>query len=220
MKYLRGHRGRNTMAGQERPVAIVGEGYARDNYQNFFSSALDNALRRKSSFEQRGITVVTTSGALVTLVFTVVSFVLAHVGRGAVNPHSIIRGYLDVAAILFVIAAFLGLVVNLPIPYGEPNPYDLGRLLFPKEEEVMNALSERASDLTEDQVAKARSASRFLTDSGDTAAWEISLTFVNLLARARKLNQVRAIILFLAILSEVGAIGFLAWGSHRLLGIG
>jgi hypothetical protein len=102
----------------------------RQHYEDFLEQLLAGALSRKGTFEQRGITVVTTAGTLVTIVFAIVSFVLAHVTRG-VNPHSVVRSWIDVAAILFVLASVLGLLVNLPVRYGEPDPLDLGDLVLP-----------------------------------------------------------------------------------------
>jgi hypothetical protein len=209
----------------------------RTYYEDFFSDVLDGVLSRKSSLEQRGITVVTTAGALVTLVFTVVSFVLAHVGKGTINPHAIIRGSIELAAVLFVAAAIIGLAINIPVPYGAPHPLDLAGFLYPEAllegaaaehkdpdghesaEGELVALIQQKDHLTEKQELELRSRSRFLTDTADRAAWQVALIRVKLLARARRWNQLKAQLLFLAILSEVGAIGSLAWGIHKLLGL-
>lgn len=187
--------------------------------------------------------------------FAVVSFVLAHVASNAINPHSVIRGSIDIAAILFVIAAGLGLLVNLPVPYGEPHPLELANILFPEETESDQPagstdhpedkpLLEPSGQSTPQQTATEPSGqpgerlavipagsdllqwpqeisrkAHFFTDTADDAAWKIAATRVKLIRQARRWNFLKAQLLFLAILSEVAAIGFLAWGVHRLLGL-
>jgi hypothetical protein len=237
----------NVHSGQTAEVA-PSEKPGASYYEDFISKVLDNTLARKGAIEQRGISVVTTAGTLVTIVFAVVSFVLAHVASNTINPHSIIRGAIDGAAILFVIAAGLGLLVNLPVPYGEPHPLELANILFPEETESdqpaggadqredesrLEASSQSSpqqtaidplgppdsplvvipagNDLLQGSQEISRKA-RFFTDTAGDAAWKIAATRVKLLRQARRWNFLKAQLLFLAILSEVGAIGLLAWG--------
>ncbi len=69
---------------------------------------------RKKSLEQRGITVVTTSGSLVTLVFAAVTIVSkgTHFANLFEHEHHLIATGLW----LFVAAAVLGLFSNVPLP--------------------------------------------------------------------------------------------------------
>lgn len=199
----------------------------RTYYEDFFSKVLDDALERKGSLEQRGITVVTTSATLVTLIFTIVSFVLAHVGSSGINPHAFIRGSIDLAVILLVAAAVFGLAINLPVPYGTPDPRDLAEFLFDEDTAEGSQVgspsratrSKGEERYTREQEVELRSRSRFLTDNADAAAWEVALARVKLLSRAKRWNQLKARLLFLAVLCEVVAIGSLAWGIHKLLGL-
>jgi hypothetical protein len=233
-------------AAQAEPVSTDGGEQAKFNpgrtyYEDFFSKVLDGALERKGSLEQRGITVVTTSATLVTLIFTIVSFVLAHVGSSGINPHSFIKGSIDLAVILLVAAAVFGLAINLPVPYGTPDPRDLAGFLFDEdatekplkgspasstttsieEEEITSPPTRSRGEerYTREQEIESRSKSRFLTDNADAAAWEVALARVKLLRRAKRWNQLKARLLFLAVLCEVVAIGSLAWGIHKLLGL-
>ena len=218
----------NTTLPPEPPLSvnsgeIVVPATGRAYYEDYISKVLDRALDSKNSLEQRGITVVTTSGALVTLVFTVVSFVLSHVGSNAINPHAIIRGSIELAALLFVVAAFLGLAINLPVPYGAPNPQDLAGFLYNESltegEPSLGAQTQSKEQFTKERESELRSGSRFLTDSTDAASWEVALSRVKLLRKAKKWNQLKALALLCAVSSEVVAIGSLAWGIHKLLGL-
>jgi hypothetical protein len=213
----------------------------RQYYDDFLSKLLDGAISRKGTFEQRGVSVVTTAGALVTIVFTVVSFVLAHVSGKSINPHAIIRGWIDAATGLFVIASVFGLSVNIPVSYGEPDPLELADLVLPHEERELVAsiesgpevaLREEVEPAEPDTLAAKKTEPsgqvnqvmgeplpRYLTATANTATLEIAQTRVKLLIRARKQNTRKAWLLFAAIVCEVVAILCLAWGIHRLLGL-
>jgi hypothetical protein len=240
--------------------ASSGEKSGRQYYDEFLGNLLAGALARKGTIEQRGVNVVTTAGTLVTAVFAIVSFVLAHTGSGTLNPHHIIRGWIDVAAFLFVVAGILGLLVNIPVPYGDPDPKELDNLMLPEErpieqsvgfeppgsdnerELIAIAFEQLGSDSTDDEIRQflhraqvevttseinyVRSGktglfvqlpSPFLANSADTAAYRIAATRVDLLRKARRWNSVKAQLLFWAVVAEVVAITFLAWGIHRLL---
>src|SRR5689334_6295067 len=73
----------NVHSGQT-PEVAPSEKPGASYYEDFISKVLDNTLARKGAIEQRGISVVTTAGTLVTIVFAVVSFVLAHVANNAI----------------------------------------------------------------------------------------------------------------------------------------
>lgn len=87
-----------------------------DVYADFVKSLVDAESSRKSSLEQRGIAVITTSGTLVTLLFGLIAVITS--SKTFVLP-SRVHGWLAGAAILFVLAALLGIVMNVPLFYGE-----------------------------------------------------------------------------------------------------
>jgi hypothetical protein len=208
----------------------VEQGGGRQYYDDFISKTLDDANARKSSIEQRGINVVTTVGALLTIVFSVVSFVLVHTGSKAVNPHALIRGFIDAAGILFVLAGILGLLVNVPVPYGMPDPNDLEARLDLGDEGVadqltvesigsadIDVLGERSPQHSAPEPPRADQSSRFITDTASEATLTIASTRIDLLKKANKWNLLKARFLFAGVFCEVFAIAMLAWGVHRLL---
>ena len=85
-------------------------------YTDFIKSMLDAEDSRKSSLEQRGIGIITTSGTLVTLLFGLTT---AITGAKAFTFPPAARDWLAPAAILFVAAAAAGMVVNVPLFYGK-----------------------------------------------------------------------------------------------------
>jgi hypothetical protein len=93
-----------------------------DVYSDFIKTVLDAEDARKASLEQRGLAVVTTAGALVTLLFGLVSAI-----TGATGYHlpGATHGPLIAAAVLFAFAAAFGIVVNMPFFYETPTPASL-----------------------------------------------------------------------------------------------
>jgi hypothetical protein len=85
-------------------------------YADFISSLLDAESSRKSSLEQRGIGVVTTSGTLVTLLFGLIAVITS--AKSFTLPGRA-HGWLVGAAILFIAAAAVGISTNLPLFYGK-----------------------------------------------------------------------------------------------------
>lgn len=85
-------------------------------YTEFIKSMLDAEDSRKSSLEQRGIGVITTSGTLVTLLFGLTA---AITGAKAFTFPAAARDWLTPAAVLFVAAAAAGMAVNVPLFYGK-----------------------------------------------------------------------------------------------------
>jgi hypothetical protein len=85
-------------------------------YADFIKSMLDAEDSRKSSLEQRGIGIITTSGTLVTLLFGLTT---AITGAKTFTFPAAARDWLTPAAILFVAAAAAGIVVNVPLFYGK-----------------------------------------------------------------------------------------------------
>jgi len=89
------------------------------SYGRTIKDQLDEERARKSSLEARGIGIVTSSGALATLLFGLVTFT-----RGT-NPQlhwdvgPLAKGALLVSVVLFATAALLGLAANFPGDYKE-----------------------------------------------------------------------------------------------------
>ncbi|MEX0972638.1 MAG: hypothetical protein WDZ46_05210 [Solirubrobacterales bacterium] len=69
---------------------------------------------RKSSFEQRGLAVITTSGALVSLLFGLTAVLT---GAGGYQLPEVSRIGVLAALVFFVVAAIGGIVTNLPRSY-------------------------------------------------------------------------------------------------------
>jgi len=86
-------------------------------YAELLKEELAAQEARKASFEQRGLAVVTTSGALAALLFGLAS--LAMTGKIQSLP-SDAKVWLAVALVAFVCAAVLGLLTNFPFVYDAP----------------------------------------------------------------------------------------------------
>ena len=83
-------------------------------YGEFVKDELAVQDARKTSFEQRGLAVVTTAGALATLLFGLAAFAAA----GKTQPLSAgAKELLDIAVVVFVAAAILALGTNFPLLY-------------------------------------------------------------------------------------------------------
>jgi hypothetical protein len=87
-----------------------------DVYADFVKSMLDAEVVRKSSLEQRGLGIITTSGTLVTLLFGLAAAITS--AKTFTFP-SAARDWLTAAAILFVLAAAAGIGANIPLFYGK-----------------------------------------------------------------------------------------------------
>lgn len=83
-------------------------------YGALLSAELRAQDARKASFEQRGVAVVTTSGALVTLLLGLEGF--ASKSAGFVLPAAS-HGWLIAGLVGFVLAAIAALLVNMPLSY-------------------------------------------------------------------------------------------------------
>lgn len=91
-------------------------GYA--SYAAFVKDELAAQDARKASFEQRGITVITTSGALATLLLGLAALSTKKADT-FVLPHPA-DTYLAISLVLFAAAAVLALLTNLPMNYDTP----------------------------------------------------------------------------------------------------
>ena len=85
-------------------------------YTDFVKSLVDAEASRKSSIESKGISVITTSGTLVTLLFGLVAVVTSH---SSFTLPVAAHGWLVAAVLAFVVAAALAILVSFPLPYGQ-----------------------------------------------------------------------------------------------------
>jgi nitrate reductase NapE component len=88
-------------------------------YADYVREQLAGQEARKTSLEQRGLSVVTTSGALVTLLFGLTTLA---VEREAFTLPGASRALLVVAIVFFVVAAVAAIVTNMPLSYEGVTP--------------------------------------------------------------------------------------------------
>jgi hypothetical protein len=93
----------------------TGDSPGRELYSEFIKDQLDEEQERKKSFEQRGVTVITTSGALVTLLFGLTA--LSVKGESTFEIPTLSATFLTVGLVFFVVAAVLALLTNIPRSY-------------------------------------------------------------------------------------------------------
>jgi hypothetical protein len=93
-------------------------------YADFISKQLDEEEKRRTSLEQRGISVISTSGALVTLLFGLAALVT---GRQGFELPGSARAMLFVALGFFFVAALLAIATNAPLRYVDVRTDDLRR---------------------------------------------------------------------------------------------
>lgn len=84
-------------------------------YGEFAKDELAAQDQRKASFEQRGLAVITTSGALVTLLFALAALSTKE-SQTFVLPDRA-RGWLEAALVSFFFAAVAALITNVPLGY-------------------------------------------------------------------------------------------------------
>jgi hypothetical protein len=91
-----------------------------DIYETFIESTLEYERARKASLEQRGLSIVSSSGVLITLLLGFATFVRGKNDLIAPLPPRIL---LAAGLVAFLIAILLGLAVNQPLSkYYEPVP--------------------------------------------------------------------------------------------------
>lgn len=95
-------------------------------YRGLIDDALKREDVRKVSFEARGLSIITSSGTIVTLVFG-----LAALATQATKfkLDSTTKTALAVSLGCLIVAAVFGILCNMPIGYGEADEKDLKRLL-------------------------------------------------------------------------------------------
>jgi len=89
----------------------------------FVAEQLAEERLNKTSLEARGLALITTSGAFTTLVLGIAALV----GNGRLPGTSRVLLVLSLAA--FVLAAIMGVVVNMPADYDEPSAVSLRAVL-------------------------------------------------------------------------------------------
>jgi hypothetical protein len=104
-------------------------------YGAYLKDELARQDTRQASFEQRGIAVVTTAGALVTLLFGLAAFSTA-TANGTPLTHEE-KVWLAVALGLFFVAALFALITNWPIKYAGPVMPDVVALLEATDENTV-----------------------------------------------------------------------------------
>ncbi len=95
------------------------DGSGRAVYADYIREQLAGQEARKTSLEQRGLSVVTTSGALVTLLFGLTTLA---VERESFTLPEASRALLVAAVVFFVIAAVAAIVTNMPLSYEGVTP--------------------------------------------------------------------------------------------------
>ena len=84
-------------------------------YGEFIKDELDVQDKRKASFEQRGLAVITTSGTLVTLLFALAALSTKKADTFTL-PHTA-EVWLSIALALFFVSALCALLTNAPLIY-------------------------------------------------------------------------------------------------------
>lgn len=156
-------------------------------YGEYIKDELARQDMRQSSFEQRGIAVVTTAGTLVTLLFGLAALSTSS-ARG--NPlHREESVWLAVALVLFFAAAVLAIATNFPIDYEGPGTPDPKKPDDPSIATRLNATPE---------------------DSPDNAAFAVADVRLTILTSAQKKNGRKGKFLFAALAAEVAAVACVA----------
>lgn len=140
-------------------------------YGDYIREELDRQLARKTSFETRGLSVITTAGTLVTLLFALATLSTRE-EQTFVLPRTA-QIILVISVVCFLVAIAAALATNLPVAYKHVLP-----------SELRTAVKESWDD------------------SASVARRRVAHTRVDALESARKLNGVKAWILFGAITAE------------------
>ncbi|HEV8681174.1 MAG TPA: hypothetical protein VGS09_00135 [Actinomycetota bacterium] len=131
-------------------------GMAGDAYGPLIEDQLNSERAAKSSFEQRAVAVITTSGVLVSLLFGLAAIVTSTEGFEA--PYAA-RVLLAVALGFFLGAAVLGIAVNAPRGYEEAASDNLRLLTEQEFWEARQAIgSRRAAEVRVEILQNARGA--------------------------------------------------------------
>lgn len=167
---------RHSEGATESPQQIAG-----DYYSKLIDDQLAEERSRKASLEQRAAGVITTSGAVVTLVFAFTTLI-----KGGDSAHLV-----GVAKVELLLAlAFLLAAVIFALLIGFPGSY----------KEVDEASLREHLDKSEWTNSDVRDAQR-----------EVALAIVGIITAAGRLNDKKANLLFAAVAAEVAGIAALAF---------
>jgi hypothetical protein len=163
-------------------------------YGEYLKDEIARQDARQSSFEQRGIAVVTTAGTLVTLLFGLAALSTSS-ARG--NPlHHEESVFLAVALVLFFAAGVLALLTNVPLGYAGPDLPDPEKPEKPSFGDRLNADPE---------------------DSFQAALYAVADVRLTILASAQKQNGRKGKLLFAALMAEVAAVACVAVAIFELI---
>lgn len=163
-------------------------------YGEYLKDELARQDSRQSSFEQRGIAVVTTAGTLVTLLFGLAALSTASEKGNPLGHEETV--WLAVALVLFFIAAVLALGTNFPLGYEGPGLPDPKRLEAPSFANRLNADPE---------------------DSHAEAVYAVADVRLTILTSAQKQNGRKGWFLFAALIFEVAAVACVGVAIFELL---
>lgn len=167
---------------------------SRSVYGEYLKDEIARQDARQSSFEQRGLAVVTTSGTLVTLLFGLAALSTAS-AKG--NPlHHEESVFLAVALVLFFVAGVLALLTNVPLGYEGPDLPDPRKPEKPSFGDRLNADPE---------------------DSHEASLYAVADVRLTILASAQKQNGRKAKLLFAALIAEVAAVACVAVAIFELI---
>lgn len=154
-------------------------------YSSFIDSQLAEERSSKISLESRGITVITTSGSVVGVLFGL----LAVIGGTTqfVLPEDA-RPWFAAALLTLTVSAVGGLLVNLPLAYEEADPKALEGLLI-------NPDGSWAPEWEESIIEGSR---------------RVAQVNIKLLSAARNKNRMKSFLLFSAQIAEVVGVALLA----------
>ena len=148
------------------------------SYGPTIRAQLDEERARKASLESRGVGIVTSSGALTTLLFGLVAFSRGSASQFHLPLSNASKWALIVSGAFFAVAALLGVISNAPMPYEEALIPPLRKRIDPVEWKA------------QDPIEAARRDARLNVD---------------ILESARKWNGIKASCILVGIAAEAGA---------------
>lgn len=131
-------------------------------YDTLLKDMLANEVASKASLEQRALSVVTTSGGLVTLLFALGALSVG--SEKTFDPSDLTTGALALSLVLFLIAAILALQANKPVEYEEAKVDSIESRL---REETPFTTEEAIVDIALTRVEELRSARTRNEDKAD-----------------------------------------------------
>ena len=107
----------------------------------FIKDALSAQDQRKASFEQRGLAVITTSGALATLLLALAALTTTK-QTTLVLPHAA-KPWVIASLVLFFVSALAALATNVPLRYQTATPAEIKKQLDanPKTEDAIETVA-------------------------------------------------------------------------------